>query len=80
MAHYDSSYKKHKPTKRAGRKPWRALYYANGNRYYLGNYATKAEAEAREYTEKLRRQNELLMHFPEEIQHHRQQNLLDTAL
>ena len=80
MAHLDSTYAKHKPTKRAGRKPWRAFYYANGGRVYLGNFRTKEEAEAREYKEKLRRQNELLVHYPEEIQSHRQQSLLDRPL
>lgn len=76
MAYLDSNYAKHARRKQA-RKPWRAFYYANNKRTYLGNFRTKEEAEAREYQEKLRRQNELLVYFPEEIKVHRQQNLLD---
>lgn len=82
MATFDTTYKRYRPRnlKRGPRRPWRAYYYANGGRTYLGNFATKEEAEAREYQEKLRRQNELLVHFPEEIQSHRQQSLLDPTL
>jgi hypothetical protein len=80
MAYLDPSYKKAKPRPLGRpRKPWRAYYYANGGRTYLGNFATKAEAVQREYTEKLRHQRELLEKFPEEIRYHRQQNLLDRC-
>jgi hypothetical protein len=79
---YDTNYRQYKPRKltRGPRRPWRAYYYANGGRTYLGNFATKAEAAQREYTEKLRRQRELLESFPEEIKGHRQQSLLNTSL
>ncbi len=83
MATFDTTYskvKKPRNMKRGPRRPWRAYYYANGGRRYLGNYATKKEAEDVEQKERLRRQNELLVHFPEEIKLHRQQSLLDRPL
>lgn len=78
MTTYDSNYKGVKPRnlKRGPRRPWRAYYYANGKRYYLGHFATKEEAERVEYNERLRRQRELLEQFPEEIQHHRQMRMV----
>lgn len=76
MAYLDGKYLKRPTRKKASpRKPWRAFHYANNQRTYLGNFATKEEAEAREYKENLRYQEELLKEFPNEIKHHWQQSI-----
>lgn len=78
MATFESAYRKNSPRKFKNdkvRRPYRAYFYMNGTRTYLGNFATREEAEQREYTEKLRYQRELLEEFPEEIKHVRQQRL-----